>query len=503
MEIRGRQVDTFLIAAALLSILYFSYWAFVYNYRFETYQNAFYDIGIETYSMYWHLHAVAYANPLEFLVFADHITPFYLLILPLFSLSENAMTLIVIQDMFLALTATAVYLVAKGLTRNRWMGFGFFVLFLLSTGMRGLAVFDFHMEAFVPLFCILAFYFYMKGRRGYFALSYVLLLGVFETACVIGLSLLLGLLAYELLYAPAGGTGMRAERQKRRGMLKLGFALTIAAVALYYITLVYVLNSYVSVPYTGVSPYLRPLSFVSDQVNSAFEQAQIYTNGIAWYIYAAIGLLILFLGFGITSMKSAIPSILLMSPWLAEIFIVHNLAFAGIAFQYYGLFAGNSLVAALLGYILMSDRPGFASKIVRFSSKTMASRIGPVIMITGLAVSLATVVYLPYSYLVPEGAQNLNYSAISSVISTIPINATVMAESSLSTHMTNVYLIELSPTQNNVSVLWYRPQYIVFDKALWDYTDFTTPSFNIYGYMAGNYTDIYNSSGLYVYRINR
>ncbi len=502
------KTDKFLVAAIIIAIAYFSYLAFVYNYRFVTFQEGFYDIGIQTYSMYWHLHGSQYTNPSQYLVFGNHISPFFLLVLPLFAVHQDAITLVFVQDMFLALTAVAVYFVSRELIRSKWMSFGFFAIFVVSTGVRGLTTFDFHVEAFAPLFVILAFYFYMKEKPLYFFISYIFLLSLVETSFAIGLSLLLGLLAYEMIYTTNSVGSAHRNREKRLKIIGAGIVLSLFAFGIYFVAMSYIIGSYSGTSYTIVPPYLRPINYLFGQLNVVLATLQTAQQNAFVQYQNISGIIVVFLSFGITVFGSIVPTLLFLSPWIVEVFIVHNYAFAYPSYQYYGYVEGNCFVAALLGYIVLSAMSTLTSRTFGFNSQNIIRRLAPAIVITSLMVSLFTLGSFSLQSFVPYGAPHLNYSSVSSGIAMVPANAVVMAQSTIASHMTDVYNLEQPPTAYpvffepiNTSVFWTEPQYIVFDKDLPGYqSEFNTSAFDIYGYMSKNYTEVYNSSGLYVYK---
>lgn len=502
--------DKFLIAAIIISILYMSCCFLLYNYSFQGFERIFFDIGIETYNMYWHLHGALYTNPFQFIVFANHISPFFVLILPLFALDQNAMTLVFIQDMFLAATSVVAYLTGRQLIKNDRIAFYFFILFLFSPGISALAVYDFHAEAFVPMFVILSFYFYTKGKIKYFVMSYLLLLMTIEVAYFLGAALLLGLLAYEIQYKKYG-VEPDALRVRRRHILYAGFIMTIATAIAYYAISGQISASYAGVSYYKLTPYLRLANYVSGQINAIANPSIVNTTISQTYPAGLAGVTILVLQFGGASLFSPISTLLLLSPWLGEVFIVHNLSFTGILYQYYGFFAGNCFVAAILGYIVVYRRPDHRSRYPSLKERILA-KLPSTIMIIGITTFLYTDLII-FGYLL-SGEPAANSASLSLAIAAIPQNAVVMTQSTLSTHMANFYQLEMPPTESlrwfeprnasNTDLFWAQPQYILIDKNTYDYTQaFNTTQFNVYSYMRSNYTEIYNSSGVYLYEIKR
>ena len=106
-----------------------------------------------------------------------------------------------------------------------------------------------------------------------------------------------------------------------------------------------------------------------------------------------------------------------------------------------------------------------------------------------------------------------NYSAMESLLESIPLNSTVMSQTILSAHLTHVLYLELPPDYGPMGftptgygylpmITFYRkPDYVVVDPALNDFYWSDSPKFNVYSYMDDNYT-LYGSAGaLKVYEL--
>jgi hypothetical protein len=98
----------------------------------------------------------------------------------------------------------------------------------------------------------------------------------------------------------------------------------------------------------------------------------------------------------------------------------------------------------------------------------------------------------------------INSAQINAGLAMIPKNASVMTQISIATHLFYIRNLELTPNYNNatenLTYNWVAPDYIVLDKNISDYNLFLSNSFNVYDYMAKNYTIYYNASGFYIYK---
>ena len=102
--VEEQKPDYHLLLILFLSSLFVIYWTGYTVHNYQSFGNSFWDIGQETYSISFHLHHANMIQGLQFLSFSNHISLFKLLILPLFAIYQSPITLILIQDVSLALT---------------------------------------------------------------------------------------------------------------------------------------------------------------------------------------------------------------------------------------------------------------------------------------------------------------------------------------------------------------------------------------------------------------
>lgn len=502
--------DWYLILIIVLAVIYSAYWVCLANYRYTTFKSTYFDIGGSTYNMYLHLHDVQ-MSAAQYLVFFSHISLFSILLLPFFALYQQPITLIIIQDTFLALTAILVYFVVKDIISNNKLAFLFAFAFLINPGLRGLFYFDFHPEAFIPFFYILAFYFYFKNKKAYFVLSLLFLLSIIDTSYLVAPSLLLGLFIYEFAY---NKNKNYKEYRDKLNLLLVGFALTILAALFYHFAPIYILNSYKNTSYSAVPPISRLIDFSSAQLKSILNPNSYYDPRHSLFVvatYGLLGLLAIFFGFGITSIMDPILSIVLYSPWILEVFYLQNSSFASFDSQYYGYIVGAGLVSAILGYIILA-RKSNVSKLDKINAKTVRFVSLSILAFSLIfsVIGLLSGFYLNYSSLslLTFPKSNVNATQINSVLSMIPGNASVLTQISIAPHLFYIRNLELPPIYtpensgvvSNLTVLWVAPDYIVIDKNLFDYGTFVNYSFDVYDYMGNNYTTYYNNSGIYIYK---
>lgn len=500
--------DWYFVAIVLISIIYFAVWILLQVQFYSRFSSGWWDLGAYAYTTYMHLGSAHYTNPLQYLVFGGHNLPFMILLLPVFAIYPGPMTLIAIQEMFLALTAVLIYLVTRNIAKNKGMGFAFAFAFLISPGLMGLVGSEFHYEAFIPFFYILSYYFYTKNRTGAFALSYAGLMCIAESTFVVGFSLLLALFAYGRIYKQNMDEAFKNGRNR---LLLIGLALTVAAALFYYLGAWYISSTYSSISYDALPPPARLADLLSFQLTPLTNPGSITYDLAELYYFGGLGLFVILFQFGITSIFSPILSFVLYAPWLSEVFILHNGSFPLFYFQYYGFIIGGSYVAAMLGYRILADAKR-AQRPFRLSDDALDGLVLRVTLILALYIGIGLFFLTSASYLVISDLVSIhtNYTSIENALLLIPANSSVMAQDVLTPHLYYVKNLETSPADAAVtfvnlsysySIFWFRPNYIVLDKNLSDYEqDFASSRFNVSDYMGKNYTTLYSSSGLYIFK---
>ena len=502
--------DRHLAAIILLSLAYFSCWIYYCYISYATFNAYYYDLGIYSNDIYWHLHYAPNVLSLQYLVFYNHLSPFSLLLLPLFALYQSPMTLVAIQDMFLAATAVVVYLVATSITKSRTFGLAMAIVFLANPGTVGLALGYIHIEAFMPLLYMLTFYSFIKGRVGLFITSYVLLLALVETSPIVGLFLLFGLLYYETRYASKKDFGEHRLHKTRTRLIIAGIALSIAALLLYGLASSVIISSYAGTSSLAAPPILRLTNYLQGQAYA------LSNPGAVQYVpaalsYGVIGLFVVFLGFGLSGLVDPVFALVMCLPWIAEVFLIRNALFAYPPLQYYGYaILGGSLVAAILGYRIVAVRGNMLLDILKADRRIAQNVVSMSALSLGIFLSIMVFILSQYSLSLQPSQQ---YAGINGALaSLIPSNSTVLAQGHIAPHLFYVKYLELSAQDSpayfesiNRTLYWAIPDYVVADSRLpgYSYLVNSTPSgpaFNVPAISIKNYTQIYNSSGLHIWK---
>ena len=387
MDIKAIAKDRYLIAAVMLTVVSIAYWsAFAVN-AYNTYHE-YTDLGQFTYDMYYHIHYLAAEHGLQFIVFANHITPDLILMLPIFAVAQSALTLLIAQAVILSLTGMVLFLVARDLLKSDKIAIVLAFAFLANPGLHGMLVFDFHVESLIPIFILLTFYFAVKDKKIPFAASLLLLLGAMDAAPIPAAALAVGMGLYAL---------MRESGTQRRKWLSYAGVILISAIivyGLYGFTVKTLMAQYRA----GDYPTLPVFNMVIQTVGSQAAQLESTSLTVLGSAYAGVGtylifaVAIIFLGFGFSMAFDIIPAIILVSPWLVEAFLIKNVNFVFIWNQYFGFVLGGMMVAALLGLKTLHERKGIiAHRLIRDHHTRHAYIIGSIAVC-----SIALLLVSPY-----------------------------------------------------------------------------------------------------------
>lgn len=453
------------IFAGLVSFAYWSLFAGNAMYNFHEYS----DLAQFSYNMWVYLHYPALAHGLQILVYCTHLSPDMALLLPLYYIAPSSLTLLVFQALLLSATGVAIFFIAKDLLNRPLLALGLSFAFLLNPGIFGMLVFDFHAEALIIPFYLLTFYFYMKSNRKAFYVSAILLLGTIEEGPFMAFTLALALFLYDYRF-----THDAHERRKRLIMSGSLMALSILTFAFYSFTVSYLTAAYANGQYIGLAPILQLLPLAQSQIailSTPFTQLSSELGPMLGYtIYA---MLIIFFSFGIAWIFDPLSTIILLSPYIVEFFVVGNENFAFIFNQYFGFVLGGTIVAAILGIMnVKNDRGAIVKEVVENNEKHRELILKKIIPYSMVVVVIILLVFFPTFMLsrnVNNFAQDFLFqispqqhaldTQLYSVMNYLPANASLLTTYFIVPHIVDRKDIELIyPTG-----YYFQPDYILID----------------------------------------
>jgi uncharacterized membrane protein len=503
---QAKKRDLYFTALAVLAAIYVIGWTYLIWYKYSVFTEIIFDLGTDLYSFYMHAFYPSYTSGLQALVFTNHLSVLGLAIVPIFHAVPTPITLVALQDLSLALASLLIYKIAIDISKNGMISFGFGLAFLINPGVMGISIYDFHLEGFMPLLCLLIFYSYLKNSKIGFVLSYALLLSLIDTAPFVGLALLAGFAFYEIRY-------VKQSRQQLRGkfaMLLSCLVITGAFMLFYHIVALDLLNGYGSGQYSFVPPPLRLVNVLNLQASALSGILSFNIAPPGQYVYELALSTILILAFGYICLIDPILLVIFASPWLFEVFILSNAYFINPANQYYAYGIGGAAIAALLCLsIIVKKQAPFYSPIRNASLKS----IGPSIIQLSVILSMVFFVAFQSQSVVLKLNPEINYTLTNSALGTIPANSSVMAQPNLYTHLYYIKDLEVYPAVRmygfnppsngplNVTLYWFRPQYIVTDNSLAYFYIPGSQNFSLSNYMGSNYTLVNSTGGMDIYEM--
>ncbi len=157
----------------LLSFLIYVLYASFRHFAFRTYD---FDLGIYSQSLSSTLQGrFLYSTVNSWYsqtgsLLAEHFSPIILLLVPLYAVFPTPETLLAVQALAISGAAVPLYLLSRKATGSPSVGCALALIWVLNPATQSLAWYDFHIEAFLPFFAFLGFY-YVEARSWAKALS--------------------------------------------------------------------------------------------------------------------------------------------------------------------------------------------------------------------------------------------------------------------------------------------------------------------------------------------
>jgi uncharacterized membrane protein len=477
-----RRNDRLCLAMAILVVaVSIGYWsAFSINAYYTFHE--FRDLGTVAYSMYYHIYQPQIMHGLQYIVFQNHLSPDQLLVMGIFYLFQSPLTLLFVQAAVLSLTGLLVFFIVKDLLKDSFLGLLLCVAFLLNPGMHGMLVYDYHVEFLIIPFVLLTFYFFMKKRKVPMYVSLALLLGSLETATFVAVALGLGLLAYELVYAKRKHS--KADAQKIRLSLHIIAISAVVAVAYAYAGQLLV-ASYAHGLYPGLPLDFQVLTFGSDQVRlllslfgvgggAAASVPNYLVHGVLGGIspiYIFYGILVVIAAFGISALFVPEVTFFMILPWLVEGFVVGNVRFFLLWYNYFSYVIGGIVVATILSFMAIKDGTNrFSEELEIIGGQNPKRKLYQILLFGALVIWLLSWVFVISANL-SDPAENFLFQVpayqanqigqLYSIMALVPANASVMGPGFVEPHFTQ----RLRDINMNVSVgrQGFVPEYFITD----------------------------------------
>ncbi len=178
-----------LFACLMLYTITFANLTILKHYAFKT---RAWDLGIFTQSLWTTINAnrflyhtcEIFLNPTGSF-FGVHFSPILFLVLPFYWLAQTPETLLLLQSFIIALAAVPLYRLARDKAGFRVAALTFSLAYLMYPGIHAVNWYDFHVQAFLPLFFFSAIYFATRKNWSRYFLFMLLSLACDEHAAII------------------------------------------------------------------------------------------------------------------------------------------------------------------------------------------------------------------------------------------------------------------------------------------------------------------------------
>lgn len=420
-------LSSFLLCIAVtIYVLVFSYFTVLRHYCF---QSSAWDLGIFTQSLYttsFQGKLLGYTleqptvNPSGSFL-GIHFSPILFLLVPLYRLAPFAETLLILQSIILAAGAVALYAISHHLLENRFASLSLAISYLLYTPLHAVNWFDFHVQAFIPLFFFLMYYFYVKKKYKTSFLFLILLLSTIEMMPV--------------LVLPFGLYCLLSNRTNKR---KVIYSLAIMCTSIVFFLLASSVKAYLN-PISSAtygawqiwgSDYLQMLGNV---VANPVEMLTYFFTAfpmekMLYFLWLTVPLLFL-------PLHSTKEFILLVMPWIALVFLSTYTGYY--AYHYAAFVIPQIFVSSVYGLKRISKLSNKSvmkeALIFRYSEWTLIGIIIAFILISPFGiVPQAKQIYI---HGLPENTSHKE--VLRQMLQLIPNNASVYTSFHIAPHLAN------------------------------------------------------------------
>jgi len=256
------------IAVALTAFFFFIFSLFSVI-QYLSLGDSGYDLGMHAQFLESFLHGKLFYSPLiGESILAEHFTIFEIFQVPVYAIYQSPVSLLIFQDLFVALGGYVLYYTAKRLLNRHTksalslevVSLSFLIVYEMSPYTQSLVSFPFHSMAFLPFFFLLAFYAFMAERRILHFFSLAMIVSLHSNFIYIAAVLLL----YEMLFLRTrSGKDIKvwlSSRHDPRGIAQFSYFVVFIALLYAYLVFAGLMKGYISgagftslLPGTGAS----------------------------------------------------------------------------------------------------------------------------------------------------------------------------------------------------------------------------------------------------------
>lgn len=476
--------------AILTYTVVFSVFTILRHYDF---QSSGWDLGIYMQSLYtasFHGRPLSYTieqftqNPSN-LFFGVHFSPLVFSLVPLYRLAPFAETLLVLQSFVIALGAFGLYKLTYFIHANRFVSLSLAASYLLCTPLQAVNWFDFHIQAFIPIFFFMMFLFYVEKKYVWSFVFFLLTISTIELMPV--------------LLFPFGIYCLLNDHKNKKAII---YGLSIMALSILW----FLLGAYVKALINPMSSstfgawsiwgngYLQILgTIVTRPLDALIYLFTVYPlEKTLYFIWLMAPLLFL-------PLFARREFVLLVTPWIVMVFLSTYVGY--FTNQYAAFVVPQLFIAAVYGLKQLSKSVEHIefkkSLLMRYSKWMLWAAIAAFILVGPFAIeSQARGVYV---HGLPQ--DTANKAALRNALQLVPDQASVYTTFRIEPHLANRLRIYAQ------SVPDIAPDFIVLDLKLPD-SSISLETLGGPGIVGAddllneyNYTLIYSDDGVLVYKL--
>ncbi len=415
----------------------------VYSFeRYLAFQTNFFDLGLDASSTWRTVNG--YDSWASLILpstpgHINHISPILGLVAFGYALVPDPRTLLLIQAAAVTLAAVPLYLLALRETGNQFLSIIVSGLYLANPALHGIIRFDFHPEAFIPLFVFLLYFSYPRQTPATFYVSLALLLSTIEYSAILGIGIAISLMILN-------------KRIDRRNLVALlGSLMLLSVIIISTISGAFQRwnwpSNWLAVQFFGTtsSATTNPGQGIAGFLNNPRSLLMSLENNLpAKMTYLVVATAPMWFSLA-KNVSRFIPAI----PWIAVVIVTSRYSYSNVNFQY---------SAFLLPFVYLAAIP--------FLRRLMKRRK----VIVALALVALSFTFL-FSALSPTGlgwpATSSLAAQVDSINNSLPRNASILTEGDLFPQLSNKAYVTLNYSSTK------PPEYILvnFDSPWYNWTN--------------------------------
>lgn len=448
--------------------------------RYYSFMTRAWDMGIFTQSLWTTLYAnkflyhtcELFVNP-SGVFFGVHFSPILFLVLPFYRLVTTPETLLVIQSFVLALAAVPIYKLAKEYVGGRIVGQLFAAVYLMYPAIQFVNWYDFHVQAFLPLFFGFTMYYVIKENWPRYFLFLFLSLSVEEH--VAWFTAFIGVYIF-WKYRRQILSSFRSDEPAGKRILVIAAATTVISFVWYWFTL-WQRNTFFPTNPAALGDFLGAPNF---QILGATDPLQIpflvitrpwnaiQSLAFDWQ-YKLLYLALLFGPLAYFSFKA--PSVLIPTiPWFGFSFLSQTMAHHTLATQYQAYLATFIFFAAIFG-LRKNFVKAHSLKGIKGSIKKIVAFNLLFFFLTSPLCPVVNLAFPDYTH-IGIGQHELQ---LNEVLGMIPPNASILTQDNIFTQVSqrvDAYVVPwrfLQSSTRDIAIgfvndtLDYRVEYVLVD----------------------------------------